>query len=161
MSPAEITTTLVEDVVAVRRRFFRILRARALSTLLDLDLSLRELQALVLLAQLETAFILTVAQRLGVTRPVASVLVDGLVQRGLVTRREDQVDRRRAVVELTPEGQRLIDCLFEGGQSDIGPALEVLETPDLHALLRGLHALVAMALLSAPEPTVRGVQAAR
>ncbi len=40
--------------------------------------------------------------------------VDRLVGRGLVTRQVDPDNRRRVLVELTPEGLALVDRVLEG-----------------------------------------------
>jgi DNA-binding MarR family transcriptional regulator len=44
------------------------------------------------------------ADRLAVRRPSITALVDGLVARGLVDRRQEDTDRRRVELRLTPEG---------------------------------------------------------
>ena len=44
------------------------------------------------------------ADRLAVRRPSITALIDGLVARGLVDRRQEDTDRRRVELRLTPEG---------------------------------------------------------
>lgn len=51
----------------------------------------------------------TVADVLQIRHHSASLLVDRCVRRGLLDRREDQEDRRRALVSLTAEGQKCLD----------------------------------------------------
>jgi long-chain acyl-CoA synthetase len=48
------------------------------------------------------------AEKLAVSRPSVTGVVDGLVARGLVERRGDDADRRRIGVDLTPEGRSLL-----------------------------------------------------
>ena len=48
------------------------------------------------------------ADRLAVRRPSITALVDGLVARGLVDRRQEDADRRKVEVRLTPEGVRTL-----------------------------------------------------
>lgn len=45
------------------------------------------------------------AEAVGVDAPYATLIVDGLEQRGLVERHSDPADRRRKLVALTPAGE--------------------------------------------------------
>jgi len=49
------------------------------------------------------------AEKLAVSRPSVTGVVDGLVARGLVTRSEDPADRRRVGHELTPGGRQVLE----------------------------------------------------
>ena len=48
------------------------------------------------------------ADRLAVRRPSITALIDGLVARGLVDRRQEDTDRRRVALRLTTEGERTL-----------------------------------------------------
>ena len=48
------------------------------------------------------------ADKLAVSRPSVTGVVDGLVARGLVPRNPDAADRRRIGVDLTGDGRRLL-----------------------------------------------------
>ena len=50
---------------------------------------------------------------LGVTNAAASQTVERLVQRGLLARSEDPVDRRVKRLTLTPQGENLVERSFE------------------------------------------------
>ena len=70
-----------------------------------------------------------VAERLGLSLPSASRAVDGLVNKGLVTRIEDVSDRRVRRVSLTPDGREVSDRLIaarlgglESFVADLNPA---------------------------------------
>ncbi len=52
-----------------------------------------------------------VAAALRIRHHSASLLVDRSVKRDLLYRREDENDRRRALVSLTPEGQKSLDAI--------------------------------------------------
>jgi DNA-binding MarR family transcriptional regulator len=52
------------------------------------------------------------AQRAHLERPRVSRVLTGLVQRGLLARAELPNDRRRAHVEITPEGRKLYEEVF-------------------------------------------------
>src|SRR3954451_8408160 len=79
------------------------------------DLTLSQLKTLMLLNELPPTSPLSlkeVAERLGISLPAASRAVDPLVRRGLVVRREDDLDRRIKRVSTTPEGDALIQRLM-------------------------------------------------
>jgi MarR family transcriptional regulator for hemolysin len=50
-----------------------------------------------------------VADHIGLTLPTISMLVDGLVARGLMNRREDTEDRRRMTLTLTEPGRARLE----------------------------------------------------
>lgn len=61
-----------------------------------------------------------IAQALQVRQSSASLLVDRSVRRGLLDRREDPADRRRAIVQLTHEGQRILDVIMDANRRELG-----------------------------------------
>src|SRR5579864_1778095 len=73
----------------------------------DLDLSLSQYRALSLLGEGKEAAS-ALAEKLAVSRPSVTGVIDGLVARGLVTRDHVDGDRRRVGLDLTPEGRRLL-----------------------------------------------------
>ena len=74
------------------------------SALADDDLSISQYRLLAFLAQGDWAAS-ALADRLNVSRPSITGLVDGLVKRGLVERRPDADDRRRIDHVLTSAGR--------------------------------------------------------
>lgn len=50
----------------------------------------------------------SLAAKLAVSRPSATAVVEGLVERGLVDRRHCDEDRRRVSVNLTPAGRQML-----------------------------------------------------
>lgn len=67
-----------------------------------------------------------VAERLQVRHHSASLLVDRTVQRGLLDRKTDTDDRRRALVSLTPEGQAILDRITRANRAELGALEEKL-----------------------------------
>ena len=67
------------------------------------DLTLPQYRVLGLLAEGSSAAS-GLADRLAVRRPSITALIDGLVARGLVDRRQEDADRRRVELRLTAEG---------------------------------------------------------
>lgn len=63
--------------------------------------------------------------------------VDRLVKRGLVERTDHPIDRRVRLVELTPDGRRVIEPAFARHAADLDQVVAVLK-PDERDLLVGL-----------------------
>lgn len=61
-----------------------------------------------------------VAEALQIRHHSASLLVDRCVRRGLLNRREDVKDRRRALVSLTDDGQRCLDGITLANRRQMG-----------------------------------------
>jgi DNA-binding MarR family transcriptional regulator len=65
-------------------------------------------------------------------------LLNGLEERGLITRRRDQADRRRHIVELSPEGRTALEqtqARLAAVEDEIFHALSAEERATLHELL--------------------------
>jgi long-chain acyl-CoA synthetase len=107
VQPAEIIrypkdVSIERSVVAVRAAA-RL--AKAVETALGgADLSLPQYRLLALLSDGSSAAT-ALADRLAVSRPSITALVDGLVERGLVERQADAADRRRVAHALTSLGR--------------------------------------------------------
>ncbi len=75
--------------------------------LAGVDLTLPQFRVLGILAEGSSAAS-GLADRLAVRRPSITAIVDGLVARGLVDRRQEDSDRRRVAVRLTDEGVHIL-----------------------------------------------------
>jgi DNA-binding MarR family transcriptional regulator len=60
-----------------------------------------------------------IAEHLQVRHHSASLLVDRLVKRGLLTRRPDAGDQRRMLVDLTLEGERTLEAVTIANRVDL------------------------------------------
>jgi len=60
-----------------------------------------------------------IAEALQVRHHSASLLVDRCVRRGLLHRRADTVDRRRALVSLTDQGQAVLDAITRANRQQL------------------------------------------
>jgi long-chain acyl-CoA synthetase len=74
----------------------------------DVDLSLPQYRVLAFLSE-GSAAASAMAGTLAVSRPTVTVVVDGLVAKGLVERRSDEADRRRVHHRLTEQGERALE----------------------------------------------------
>jgi DNA-binding MarR family transcriptional regulator len=73
------------------------------------DLSVPQFRSLLFLQRTPGAALRRVAEHLGLTPPTVSIMIHGLVERGLVERPDSAADRRRAELRLTARGDALID----------------------------------------------------
>ena len=112
---------------------------------LELDMSMGQLKAMVVLTTQGPQSIGKLGRMLAIGEPSASTLVDRLVERGLAAREMDLADRRRTLVVPTDEGRELVGRLRMMHEERLAEWLGRLETDDLSALLRGLEALVGAA----------------
>jgi DNA-binding MarR family transcriptional regulator len=99
---------LYESLGALRRGMLREGLLAAIRGGEDLEISLVQLGALLLLEAEGERSIGEVAAELGRSLSAASRLLDPLVRRGLVTRREDALDRRVKRVAVTETGRALV-----------------------------------------------------
>jgi long-chain acyl-CoA synthetase len=72
-----------------------------------MDLTLPQYRVLGILAE-GSAASSGLADRLAVRPPSITAVIDGLVARGLVERKQEDVDRRRVALKLTGEGARTV-----------------------------------------------------
>jgi MarR family 2-MHQ and catechol resistance regulon transcriptional repressor len=70
-----------------------------------------------------------------------STAVDRLYERGLVTRTEDETDRRVRLVDLTPKGRRLIEQIFSEHAAHLEKLVEVLTPAERVHLIKTLRKL--------------------
>ena len=102
--------------------------------LVAVDLSLPQYRILVFLDEGKVAAS-ALADKLAVSRPSVTAVVDGLVTRGLVERHHDPTDRRRVGHDLTAEGRLLLkkgDESVDRRLSEIASILSEAGTAAMH-----------------------------
>ena len=95
----------VEAVLQAQQGVMRTLFESSADEWLGLDFTMAQLKALFALQHSGEIPVGGLAERVRVGLPAASIMVEKLVQLGLVARREDPQDRRRTLIALTPEGE--------------------------------------------------------
>jgi DNA-binding MarR family transcriptional regulator len=135
-SPDECARELLEVVPPV----MRVIRAemRRQSTP---ELSVPQFRVLAYLNRSAGGSLSEVADHIGLTRPAMSVLIDGLVNRKLVTRETDPDDRRRLTLTLTRAGQSLYSAAREHTQAALAARLQALPAEKRQALMGSLEEL--------------------
>ena len=135
--------SLVEEALSAYETVIQAFHATTESHWLHLDLTITQLKGLFVLADEGALIVGRMAELLGIGKPAASVLVEGLVQLTLVERAEDPSDRRRTIVRLTPRGEELALQLQHGERRLVRALLGRLAHDDLAALTQGMRALAA------------------
>jgi DNA-binding MarR family transcriptional regulator len=109
----------------------------------ELGLSLTQVKAIQLIAASEARdmSLKQVGDSLGLSMPAISRAVDGLVCRGLVTRTEDETDRRIKRVHATEQGEQLVARLIDIRFSQLGQFLDSLNARERNKLAAALAAL--------------------
>jgi DNA-binding MarR family transcriptional regulator len=134
---------LVEQALQLQKQVFMAIHPASEPTWLQLDLTMSQVKGIFTLANEGPMPISQLAATLNIGRPAASILVDRLVELGMVERTEDAVDRRRTFARLSPEAEELVAQLRQGGRERLRACLNRLSDEDLAALLQGLKALCA------------------
>jgi len=76
-----------------------------------------------------------------ISRPAISRLVDILVNKQLVTRLEDPLDRRHVQLSLTTDGDRLLAELYENTRHWMAERMNALSDADLTTMIHSLELL--------------------
>ena len=112
---------------------------------LELNMSTPQLKALLLISEEEAIRMRELARKLGGSFSNATVLVDRLVERGLVERMMEPQDRRVVLVRATEDGRLLIEQLVTSWRTLTVPLLERLSAEDLETVRKALGILIGAA----------------
>lgn len=140
---------LIEQILERELALCRLMGPMQSECWLDVDMSMAQLKTFFTLAAEPGAAdgprVSDLARRLGVTPPTASTLIDRLVERGLVARREDPADRRQHRCRPTAAGQELLARLYESGRWRSRSLLAVLSEDDLRMVRQTVEILIRAA----------------
>jgi DNA-binding MarR family transcriptional regulator len=133
---------LVSTVVQAYMELFVTMQFNAVSHWLMLELTFAQARALIILAVRKELTVSHLGRLLGVGNPTASILVQQLVERGLVTRTEGSNDRRQTVIRLSDQGAEIGVGRRKAREKQWHRWLAHLSDEDLSALARGLSVIV-------------------
>jgi DNA-binding MarR family transcriptional regulator len=139
----------VLDVVPSVMRFIR----TEMRSHRALDLTVPQFRSLVIIERAAGTSLTGVAEHLGLTPPSASKLIDGLSNRGMVTRRESLGDRHRVTLEITAEGAQALASARGEAQKSLSRLLGALEGEELSAVIRAMSALRSVFAAGAHSPS--------
>lgn len=135
---------LIRTVAGAYMDLFMTMQFTAASHWLMLELTFAQARALFMLAARQELTVSQLARLLGVGNPTASILVQQLVERGLVTRTEHATDRRQMIVRLSPKGAEIGAGRRKEREKQWQRWLSQLSDDELSALAHGLNAIVSV-----------------
>jgi DNA-binding MarR family transcriptional regulator len=104
----------------------------------EVGLSFTQMKALFLLQEQEVMTVKDISDRLSMSLPAMSRSVEGLVQRGFVTRQESETDRRSKQIALLPQGVDVLNRVTaarEAALVEFAAELSDAERSALHTAL--------------------------
>ena len=122
------------------RTMIRMIQDRSVG-LFNVDLSVQQLRALMVVAAADGATTHALADALGVGATTITGIVDRLERRGLTERRPDPADRRVRRIVLTDEGRRLLTDFNESSRARRRAIFAKLDERILAGLAEGLEAM--------------------
>ena len=79
-----------------------------------------------------------IADQLGVSQPAMTKMVNGLVERGLIKKRPDQIDKRQILLFLTASGESLYQKVISKAESSLAHSLKNISPSNLKVLEEAL-----------------------
>jgi DNA-binding MarR family transcriptional regulator len=142
---------LIDEILELEQTLCRAMGPVQARPWLDVDLTMSQLKTLLAIGALAEVQpsggmrISDLARELGVTPATVSTLVDRLVERGLIERREDPQDRRQHRCQLSTSGQTLLAGLAESARTRTRALLAMLDEAELEDVRRSVELLVRAA----------------
>ena len=132
----------------VLARCYRTMSQIAERSIAEAGLGLSDFAALEALLHKGPLTITEIQAKVPLSTGSMTAAVDRLERKGLVTRRDDPRDRRARVLELTPEGKRVVEAAFRRHAVELEAAMAILngaERRRLYGLLKKLGLFAAEA----------------
>src|SRR6266568_7404039 len=133
---------LARNISQFRRTMVREFVLGIITTFGDFDFSLPQMATLLLLDEEGELTIKQIAELVGRSISATSRLLDQLVERGMVSRREDERDRRAKRIAITEKGRMLIATL-EQRRADVQIAVMEYYSTEEQAEINRAMALLA------------------
>jgi DNA-binding MarR family transcriptional regulator len=131
----DLLTTLLSST------FRQILWKRAL----ELDLTYAQAHVLFHVARNPNTLMTDVARTFGITLPAVTQVVDRLVMKRFLERRDNPRDRRQVLLAVTAAGHALVQELEHAQLDGLDGVLDRLENGERKEIIRGLERLVSAA----------------
>ena len=133
----QIIDSILEDYMDL----FVMMQSAAVAHWLMFELTFAQARALIMLAAHQSMSLGDLAHLLKIGKATASVLVQGLVERGLVTRTENPSDRREVIICLSEKGMEIGAGRRSDREKQLRDWLKRMPEEDVRALQQGLSAL--------------------
>ncbi len=135
--PRESTDPVVDAVMRASRALVGI-TVRALSSVSD-EVTLPQLRTLVVVSTQGAQTVSALAERLDVHASTMTRMCSRLVARGLVVRTPSALDRREVVIELTAQGQGLVDEVMDKRKREINAVVGRMTAEDRDRVVAALE----------------------
>jgi DNA-binding MarR family transcriptional regulator len=142
---------LIADIMGAQERLQHLFAYDRSDPLFSSHLTLSQLKILMLLSRHGNISGGELARLLGVGAATLSGMVDRLVVQDLVTRTEDQQDRRVRRIGLTRAGDKLIAGIITAGAEKQRTLLSRLSAAELAVVAEAMKVLVRVAAENEPE----------
>jgi DNA-binding MarR family transcriptional regulator len=136
VTPEESANELLEVVPAVMREIRSQMRSRG-----SVDLTVPQFRTLAFVNRNKGSSLSEVADHIGLTSPSASSLVDGLIQRGMMTREEHPGDRRRIRLTVTGSGEAILETSTNGTMRYLAKKLSSVSASDREVIAKAMETL--------------------
>jgi DNA-binding MarR family transcriptional regulator len=133
----ENTPDVVDAIVRASRALVGITVA-ALATVSD-EVTLPQLRTLAVVSLEGPQTVSALAERLEVHASTMTRMCSRLVTRGLVVRTPSAIDRREVVIELTAQGQALVDVVLERRHREIDAVVRRMTPEDRNRVISALE----------------------
>jgi DNA-binding MarR family transcriptional regulator len=130
------TDAVVDAVVRASRALVGI-TVRALASVSD-EVTLPQLRTLVVVSLQGAQTVSALADRLDVHASTMTRMCSRLVARGLVVRKPSAIDRREVVIELTAQGQGLVDEVMQKRREEIDEVVRHITPEDRDRVVSAL-----------------------
>jgi DNA-binding MarR family transcriptional regulator len=132
----ESARELLEVVPIVMREIRSQMRSRG-----SLDLTVPQFRTLAFVNRNKGSSLCEVADHMGLTPPSASTLVDGLIERSMMTREEHPDDRRRVRLAVTSRGQAILETSTRGTMTYLAKKLNSVSADDREVIVKAMETL--------------------
>jgi len=133
---------LIEDILELEHKVYQALRPIVSKEWLSVDLTMPQLKVLLFLFTDGPARMGVLASALSVSMTTTTGIVDRLVQRGQIVRRNYDEDRRTVVCNLSEKGRELIASLWEMRKARERSLFRRMTLPKLRLVSEGLGAIL-------------------
>lgn len=130
---------LIAQIMASQRRFQQALARDRTNPFFSVNLTMSQLKILFALRINGGSGVQDLAHLMGVSPATMTGIVDRLVTAGYVTRREDPHDRRVRRVELSADGNELLDTIVTAGEEHQQRLLTRLSLADLKIVAQAME----------------------
>lgn len=143
LTPLPSVEDVTDQVMDFLSRLKKSGEAHILGVARGLDLSFSQMRALFVLADSQRELAVhELAVQLGLSMATTGRAVQGLVRADMVTRREDDHDRRVKRVRLSEHGRRFVDGLLQAHRDAVRECLESLSDHEREQLSRALSPIL-------------------